>query len=124
MPLYDYKCPEHGVFSELATMAEHDKPCACPTCGTQAPRVVVLPPQMLAMLKEKREAMERHEKSKEGPAILTATQFREREAEKGARAALDHKGCGCNSNKRKSNLFYTANGEKFFPSMRPWMISH
>lgn len=27
MPVYDYKCKDHGVFQELATMADHDKPC-------------------------------------------------------------------------------------------------
>jgi len=124
MPLYDYKCREHGVFSELATLADHDRPCACPACGIPAPRVVLLPPQVLAMLKEQKTAMERNEQAREAPDVLTAAQYREREAEKQARAAHDHNGCGCQPQKRTSNLFYTANGEKFFPSMRPWMISH
>ncbi|GGO89272.1 hypothetical protein GCM10011348_46630 [Marinobacterium nitratireducens] len=126
MPLYEYKCPEHGVFQELATMADHDKPCDCPQCGTTSARVITLPPQLLAMLKENREAMERNEKAQHEPQFLTPAQYREQEAEKKARAAHKHKhgsGCGCQS-ERKSKLFYTADGSKMFPSMRPWMISH
>lgn len=126
MPLYDYKCPEHGVFQELAMMAEHDKPCQCPRCGVLSPRVITLPPQLLEMLKEKKEAIARNEKAQHEPRCLTPAQYREEEAEKKARAAHKHhhhSGCGCNS-ERKSKLFYTADGSKMFPSMRPWMISH
>ncbi len=130
MPLYDYKCPDHGVFQELATMDDHDKPCACPQCGTQSGRVITLPPQLLEMLKEKKEAMERNEKAQHEPQFLTPAQYREQEAEKKARAAHKHRHssrCGCgsdSSSERKSKLFYTADGSKMFPSMRPWMISH
>lgn len=126
MPLYEYKCQQHGVFQELATMADHDKPCPCPQCGTSSGRVVTLPPHILTMLKETREAMERAEKAKDAPEVMTAAQYREREAEEKARKLHKHKhhgGCGCNS-ERKSKLFYTADGSKMFPSMRPWMISH
>ena len=38
MPVYDYKCKEHGVFHELATVEQGDQPCACPTCQTLSPR--------------------------------------------------------------------------------------
>lgn len=126
MPLYDYKCPTHGVFQELARMADHDKPCQCPHCGTNSPRVITLPPQLLQMLKEKKAAMERNEQAQHEPRVLTPAQYREEEAEKKARATHKHRhhsGCGCNSG-RKSKLFYTADGSKMFPSMRPWMISH
>ncbi len=47
-------------------------------------------------------------------------------AEQQARREHKHgKGCGCGDKPiRKSNLLYTADGNKMFPSMRPWMISH
>ncbi|MAK92100.1 MAG: formamidase [Oceanospirillaceae bacterium] len=128
MPLYDYKCQSHGVFQELAPMAEHDQPKPCPQCAAMSARVIVLPPEIAQMIKEKREAMERNEKAREAPDVMTAAQYQERETEKKERHLFDNKhkhssNCGCN-NKRKSNLMYTADGNKMFPGMRPWMISH
>jgi len=33
MPLYDYKCQQHGVFSELTTIANMESPVDCPNVG-------------------------------------------------------------------------------------------
>jgi hypothetical protein len=56
---------------------------------------------------------------------MTAGEFHAREKEKQERHAHKHgSNCGCNAKKRRSNLMYTAEGNKMFPSMRPWMISH
>jgi len=128
MPLYDYKCPHHGVFQELAPMSEHDKPRACPQCQVQSARIIMIPPHIKNMLKEKMEAMERNEKAQHSPDVMTAAQFHEREAEKKERQLFENRhkhnsSCGCGT-KRKSNLMYTAEGNKMFPGMRPWMISH
>ncbi|WP_221801613.1 FmdB family zinc ribbon protein [Oceanobacter mangrovi] len=128
MPMYEYKCPHHGVFQELAPMQQHDQPKPCPQCQTVSARVIVLPPEIARVLRETRAAMERNEKARESPDVMTAGQYREREEERQARAAVEHRhhsGCGCNQGKkRKSNLMYTAEGNKMFPGMRPWMISH
>ena len=125
MPLYDYKCPEHGVFQELASMELHDKPAFCPQCQTMSARVIVLPPEIASMIKERREAMEANEKASHSPEVMTAGEFHAREKEKQERHAHKHgSNCGCNAKKRRSNLMYTAEGNKMFPSMRPWMISH
>ena len=43
MPVYDYKCREHGLFHTLATMEDAAKPAECPTCKALSPRVIVLP---------------------------------------------------------------------------------
>jgi putative FmdB family regulatory protein len=43
MPIYDYRCPGHGHFTDLVPLAEAALPAACPTCGTPAPRVIVAP---------------------------------------------------------------------------------
>jgi hypothetical protein len=99
MPLYDYKCQQHGVFSELSTIANME----------------ALPPHIVSMMKETKQAMERNEKAQHEPIISTLDR---RTHDK--KHASD---CGCSSGK-KSNLFYTADGNKMFPSMRPWMISH
>ncbi|MDN2661568.1 zinc ribbon domain-containing protein [Neptunomonas phycophila] len=124
MPMYEYKCAKHGVFEELATLEDYDQPCACPQCGQISARVLTLPPEFLNMLKEKREAIERNEKAQHAPEIMTMAQHKEKKAEEAARHAHKHgSNCGCQP-KKKSNLFYTAEGNKMFPSMRPWMISH
>lgn len=116
MPVYDYKCQSHGVFHELATMADHDKPCACPQCGAMSPRVIMIPPEFLNMAKERREAFATNEKARHEPTFST---------EASRQVKKEDGGCGCGSHKkRNSKLMYTARGEKFFPSMRPWMISH
>ncbi len=116
MPVYDYKCKTHGLFHELATMAEHDKPCACPQCGELSARVVMIPPQFLNMNSKKRKAHETNEAARHEPVISTTASRQFSKADGG---------CGCKDHrKRPSKLMYTAQGEKFFPSMRPWMISH
>lgn len=116
MPVYDYKCKEHGVFNDLATLAESDKPCACPTCGVLAARIIRLPPTVTKMPSAKKHAHEVNERNQHEPTHSTAA--RRKDDEQHA------KGCGCEKKLSHSKLMYTAQGEKMFPSMRPWMISH
>ena len=42
MPLYDYKCDQHGVFHELVAMNESGHAKHCPTCGNACGRVILL----------------------------------------------------------------------------------
>lgn len=122
MPVYDYKCADHGLFYELAAIEDAAKPMACPQCGTLCARVIMLAPEFLAMAQEKRAAHARNEKAIHSP-IMSTPEYR---AEQQARREHKHgKDCGCGDKPiRKSNLMYTAEGNKMFPSMRPWMISH
>lgn len=118
MPVYDYKCPEHGIFYDLGTMEESSKPAQCPHCQTFSPRIIMIPPEILDMAPAKREAIEKNEAAQHEPQISTVDS-RAENAEK-----LKH-GCGCQYHKKgKSKLMWTADGKKMFPSMRPWMISH
>jgi len=117
MPVYDYKCPDHGVFHELASMDDHAKPSLCPQCQTLAPRVIMFSPAFLDMPADKRKAEAANDKSRPEPNVSTIDS-RAENAEK-----LKH-GCGCTHHKRPSKLMYTAEGNKMFPSARPWMISH
>ncbi|HEY6530324.1 MAG TPA: zinc ribbon domain-containing protein [Cellvibrionaceae bacterium] len=115
MPVYEYKCAQHGLFFELATMDEAHKPCACPTCSAMAPRVIMINPAFLDMPQSIKQAHAVNEKAQHVPEHSTK-----------ARREDDHqhkKGCGC-QNKKSRTLLYTAQGEKMFPSARPWMISH
>lgn len=116
MPVYDYKCKDHGVFFELATMAQSQEPCACPQCGALSARIIMMPPEILTMDKDRKHAFATNEKSANEPSYSTKA----RRAEDDQHAS----GCGCSKNLSKSKLMYTAQGEKMFPSMRPWMISH
>ena len=117
MPVYDYKCPEHGVFNELATMDDHDQPVACPHCQTLSPRVIMMPPHILDMSPKKKQAIEKNEKARHEPQHSTVDSRAEN-------AEMLKHGCGCKHEKRPSKMMYTADGSKIFPSMRPWMISH
>lgn len=46
MPLYDYKCPEHGYFEAKNSMADHAR-AECPTCGEESKQVILRAPQPL-----------------------------------------------------------------------------
>ncbi len=122
MPVYDYKCSDHGLFYELASINDASKPQACPHCGNLCARVIMLSPEFLDIKSQRHQAQARNEAAQHTP-ILSTPEYR---AEKQARLEHKHgKGCGCGDKKlRKSNLMYTAEGNKMFPSMRPWMISH
>ncbi|MAL96918.1 MAG: formamidase [Alteromonadaceae bacterium] len=117
MPLYDYKCREHGLFQELGMMAEAANPKPCPVCQALSARVIVLPPELALMDPAGREARARNEKARHEPVFSTADR-RSNDAE-------HRQACGCMKKPEgKHQLFYTADGNKMFPSMRPWMISH
>lgn len=38
MPTYEYKCPEHGVFEEVFSMADMPQSCPCAECGEDSPK--------------------------------------------------------------------------------------
>ncbi|HEY7884422.1 MAG TPA: zinc ribbon domain-containing protein [Cellvibrionaceae bacterium] len=122
MPVYDYRCAQHGLFHELATIDDSAKPAACPQCGQAAGRVIMLSPELLAMKSANREAHARNEKSRDAPVFSTP----EARLEQQARREHKHgKGCGCGDKPiRKSQVLFTPEGNKIFPSARPWMISH
>lgn len=124
MPLYDYKCREHGVFHALATLEDSAEPQPCPRCGGLAARIILLPPEVLNQAKASIQASARNERSAHEP-VFSTPETRQVEQERRAHGHRHTRGCGCgHESKGKSNLFYTADGKKMFPSMRPWMISH
>lgn len=133
MPVYDYKCAEHGVFHELATIEQAGKPCACPACGKLSARVLMIPPEVLAMSPAKRASMDRNEEAKHRPIISSVdsrAEAAERKAFNQKHGHTHKKGCGCShenaSDKSalKKQVIFLPDGSKVFPSQRPWMISH
>ncbi len=120
MPVYDYKCLEHGLFHDLATMEDAGLPGICPQCKCLSARIIMIPPEILDMSPKVKQDIERNEAAQYEPQLSTV----DSRAENAER--LKHpKGCGCvHKKKGASKLMYTADGKKMFPSMRPWMISH
>ncbi|GAA5126079.1 FmdB family zinc ribbon protein [Alloalcanivorax gelatiniphagus] len=110
MPLYDYKCTEHGLFHQLVEVADAGETRACPTCGTLSARVILVAPTVLDMAPERRAAFARNERAAHEPR-------------RGNHHSEKEQGC-CHHAKANPKVFYTADGKKMFPSARPWMISH
>ena len=49
MPIYDYECKSCGPFTAMRPMAEFRDPCACPACGSGAPRTFLSAPAIAGM---------------------------------------------------------------------------
>ncbi|MEO6277775.1 zinc ribbon domain-containing protein [Roseateles sp.] len=116
MPTYDYACAGCGGFDAIRSVSARDEPAACPDCGAAAPRVFVTAPRLALMSGGTRAAFATNERARHEPKTS------------GEYARLKHpSGCGCcgssGSGKRGATLT-GANGNKAFPSKRPWMISH
>jgi len=113
MPTYDYACTACGGFEALRTLARRDEPAHCPDCGTPSPRVFVAAPRLALMAADTRIAFATNERARHEPT-------RSKDY-----ARLKHPaGCGCCSTAKRSTTLVGANGNKAFPSKRPWMISH
>lgn len=124
MPLYDYKCREHGIFHDLATLEDHAEPQACPVCGAPSARVIILAPEIVNNSKPSTLAAARNERSAHEP-VFSTVEGRQEDLERRSRSRRHGAKCGCHEEPiGKSQVFYTSDGKKVFPTMRPWMISH
>jgi putative FmdB family regulatory protein len=68
MPIYEYSCPDHGLFEDQRPMSRSADPSACPKCRADAPRVLSvtrtsLVPRAHAI------ARSRNEKSQHAPEV-------------------------------------------------------
>jgi putative FmdB family regulatory protein len=73
MPYYDYNCPDCGPFTDFAAMADFDKPCACPTCAAQSPRVLLRAPTFTSMDGTTRTAIATNERTQHAPSSPNST---------------------------------------------------
>jgi len=113
MPTYDYACAGCGGFDAFRALAQRDEPAVCPDCGSAAPRVFVTAPRLALMESGTRSAMATNERARHEPR--SSRDY----------ARLKHpSGCGCCSTGSRGATVTGANGNKAFPAMRPWMISH
>jgi putative FmdB family regulatory protein len=114
MPTYDYSCSECGGFEALRSLSVRNDPAACPECGLASQRMLSAAPSLALMEATTRTAMSVNERARHEPK------------RSGDYQRLKHpSGCGCCSTAGKRGATVTgANGNKAFPSKRPWMISH
>ena len=112
MPVYDYQCPECGVFAAFRPMSAFRTPCACPDCGGESRRVFLTMPAVAGMDASKRTAMATNERSSHEPRRSSA----------GSHGS----GCSCCSGatKKAGTSAQASGGMKGFAKARPWMISH
>lgn len=108
MPVYDYKCPKHGVFHELVAMSESSAKKPCPQCHIPSQRVVLLAPTILNMDPRKRQACACNERAQHEPKHSSRLLRPD----------------SMQSGNHSSKTLLTSDGKKSFPSQRPWMISH
>jgi putative FmdB family regulatory protein len=113
MPTYDYACGGCGGFDAIRALTLRNEPAACPDCGGASPRVLVSAPRLALMDSGTRSAVQTNQRAQHEPR---------RSAEY---ARLKHPaGCGCCLSSKRGATTTAANGNKAFPSKRPWMISH
>jgi len=113
MPTYDHACASCGGFETIRAMAQRDEPAACPDCGAAAPRVFVTAPRLALMDGGLRSAVATNERARQEPK--SSREY----------ARLKHPaGCSCCGTGKRGATLTGANGNKTFPSKRPWMISH
>jgi putative FmdB family regulatory protein len=113
MPTYDYGCPSCGSFEAIRSISARNEAVACPDCGTDSPRVIVSATGLAFLDGVTRKALETNERASHEP--------------KSSKNYVGHRhpaGCGCCSTSKKTTTVRTSDGNKLFPSKRPWMISH
>jgi putative FmdB family regulatory protein len=113
MPTYDYACPDCGGFEAFRSMAARNDDVECPSCGTASTRVFVSAPRLALVDGDTRRAIEINERAQYAP---------KKSGELGSKS--HPAGCGCCSTGKRGATVTAPNGNKAFPTKRPWMISH
>lgn len=106
MPIYDYKCAQHGLFHALIAIDESGHVQKCPECAKVCPRVIVMAPHITPKDSQHYKACECNERAQHAPKL--SSQLLRPDS----------------SMLKQSKTFVHANGSKMMFNQRPWMISH
>jgi len=113
MPTYDYQCNDCGGFEARRNVSERDDTICCPDCSAFSVRVMSAAPRLALMSDGTRRAIATNERAANEPKHSSDY------------LRLKHPaGCGCCSTSKRGATVTGTNGNKAFPSKRPWMISH
>ena len=112
MPVYEYRCEEHGGFEEILPISRYNEAVCCPSCGVVATKVCSAP-KLRGMSKVLMSSHEKNERSREAPHVCKT----------GCSHSHGHK----SPNKAKAK---GRDGEPVKPMLqsyrgrRPWVIEH
>lgn len=112
MPMYDYECPQHGVFSAMRLMKHYKDPHPCPNCMKYAPRVLIKAPSMPSTSDVVRRAHATNERAQHSP--MSSESFRSKHGPS----------CSCCTGNKKNASLENTSELQSASSKRPWMISH
>lgn len=107
MPIYEYRCDNHGDFSHQAEIAKRNDDCFCPTCGSIAERIISAP-SLALMSDTNRKAWARNEKSAHEPT---------RKKKHVCSSSCNHNHTSNNTSKQSGYMQSPTNA-------RPWMLGH
>ncbi|MBE0595614.1 MAG: zinc ribbon domain-containing protein [Gemmatimonadales bacterium] len=114
MPIYEFNCEGCGDFTVARVMDRRNDPCACPSCGATADRVVLSTPAFSSMPAQLRGAHATNERARHAPVSSAEWASQRRHGP----------GCGCCGGGSRPGTLRSPSGAKAFPAKRPWMISH
>ena len=69
MPVYEFECQAHGYFDEQRPMSQAKSDAPCPTCGSDARRVLSVP-HVAQLARSERRARDLNEKSAHEPRLV------------------------------------------------------
>ena len=68
MPLYEYECPDCGVYEQLRPISQSSQDGECPYCGLSAKRILSAP-RLSILPAHTRQAHETNERSRHEPKV-------------------------------------------------------
>ena len=105
MPIYEYECDKHGIFSQLKSISHRNDDTVCPSCGHTSSRLVSTP-ALSIMTASNRSAWERNEKSAHEPI-------------RKKKHVCSHSCNHANSSTSSHEKYVKPSAES-----RPWMLGH
>ena len=114
MPMYQYHCESCGPFDLMIPMAKAREPASCPSCAALSRRDIAAP-YLGTRSRNTIVVGDRNERARNEPRHSN---------EHGHKHSAGGNCCNGGSSRISGKTLSNGAGDKMFPSMRPWMISH